>query len=81
MSGRNGIFLYSPGKRGWQAHRLFIDKEEGVSNARYQACIADLIPLAASPGGMTQARALSFLGEGHRWSLSQLHLIRPLCPR
>jgi len=54
--------------RGWQAHRLFIGKEEGVSNARYQACIGSLMALAASPGqGLTQERALFFLGEGHRF--------------
>ena len=67
VPGRDRIFLYSF-KRGWQAHRLFIGKEEGVSNARYQACISSLMALAASPGqGLTQERALFFLGEGHRF--------------
>ena len=68
VPGHNRIFLYSF-KPGWQAHRLFIEWEEGVSNERYQACIANLLTLTASPEGMTQARALSLLGKGHRWSL------------
>jgi hypothetical protein len=67
--------------RGWQAHRLFIGKEEGVSNARYQACIGSLMALAASPGeGLTQERALFFLGEGHRFDCLQWHLKRPTSP-